>query len=213
MAFETTNIYSTDNSGVLAYLQEHAVPTYFDRVEADAETTTTVNCYVGDVIMLQIKINSNNSSAVVSTASGSTKSVTTSSSGKYFCYAHKSGGGIAFSWGASTSTETLPCLVITKDSDGNTTIVAPTQVDSSYVKSSLSAVSINDVVVLYQSLPNILSANATTVVPFVCGNGAGECRYTPNVVYFTTAQYTTAGEIVINGTRYLSNGYWALKDE
>lgn len=212
MGFETTNIYSTDNSGVLAYLQDHAVPAYFDKVEADATTASTVNCYVGDTVLLQIKIVTNKAAAVVNTASGTTKNVATSATGKYFCYAHKSKSGLSFSWGASTSTETLPVLVITKDSDGNTAVVCSSSVDSSYLKSSVSAVTAKDPAVINQTIDRV-TANVTTVVPFVCGCGAGECRYTPNVVYFPTAQYTTAGEIVVNGARYLSNGYWALKDE
>lgn len=212
MGFETTNIYSTDNSGVLAYLQEHAVPDYFDRVEADATTASTVNCYVGDTVLLQIKINSNKSAAVVNTDSGATKSVVTSSTGRYFCYAHISKSGIAFSLGTSTSAETLPALAVTKDSDGNTAIVTASQVDTSYLNSNVSAVTAKDPAVINQKIERV-TANVTTVVPFVCGCGAGECRYTPGVVYFPTAQYTTAGEIVVNGARYLSNGYWALKDE
>lgn len=212
MAFETTNIFSIDNSGVLAYLQEHAVPTYFDKVEADTTTPTTVNCYVGSTVLLQINISSGKSTAVVNTNSGANKSIGNGTSGTYFCYAQKSKSGLALSLGTSTSFNTTPILIIAKDSDGNTVIVAASSASSSTLGNKVSAVTAKDPIVINQDIGRV-TANVTTVVPFVCGCGAGELRYTPSVVYFPTAQYTSAGEIIVNGSRYLSNGYWALKDE
>lgn len=215
MAFETTNIYSTDHSLLLAYLQEHAVPDYFDKVEADAETATTISCYVGDTVLLQFALNSSGGTlCYINTATGLQKTIPPTSNTLTIVYAHKSANGLAFTWGLAATVESLPSLIITKDSDENTAIVAAGKTGNiSSLIQSVAAVTANDMAILAQGLSTRLTAAVTTVVPFVCGCGAGECRYTPNVVYFPTAQYTDPGEIIVNGSRYLSNGYWALKDE
>lgn len=215
MAIETTYIYSTDNSGVLTFLQEYAVPVYFDKVEADAETATTINCYVGDTVLLQFALNSNNGTlCYINTATGLQKTIVPASNSLTIVYAHKSANGLAFTWGLAATVSSLPSLIITKDSDENTAIVTASKTGNlSALNQSVAAVTANDMAILAQALSSRLTATVTTVVPFVCGCGAGECRYTPNAVYFPTAQYTDPGEIIVNGSRYLSNGYWALKDE
>lgn len=217
MAFETTRIYSTDHSLLLTWLQQHAVPAYFDRVEADTTTASTIRCYVGDTVLLEASIGANskgtNSIVTITTARGLTKNVSpnTTIAGYYFNYAAKCAGGIALTTGTDTPDTVRPLVVITKDSAGNTAIVTGGKLDTNGYYNGCSATTAADTVILDQDLAP-LTAQATTVVPFVCGNAPGEARHTPNVVYFPTRQYLSTGEIVINGTLYQSNGYWALRD-
>lgn len=210
MAIETKYIYSPDHSGVLAWLQENAVPEYFDKVEADAETASTVNCYVGDLVLLKMHVVSYGTRYTVRNAAGSERTANNTYQGAYVNYGYKCKGGLALTIGIEAQSAFLG-LFITKDSAGNTTIIVGNSSVGSY-SSSAAATAAVDRVMKYLSFSQT-TGEATTLVPFACGNSPGECRYTPNAFYMTTVQTQAMGRLVIDGVEYLSNGVWALKDE
>lgn len=208
MAIETTYIYSTDNSGLLAWLQANAVPTYFDSVVADEETSSTIHCYAGDVELLNVSLNSKGSVQFIATnAAGKSESCTYSYAGYYAVHGYKTACGLAISVG-TTSSWYIPTY-ITKDSSDNTTVILSSSITSQTTAHTISCADVADI-------PSIATTPttgaATTIVPFVCGNSVGETRYTPCAFYMPTAQYTTLGKLMIDGVAYLSNGAWLLKD-
>lgn len=210
MAIETKYIYSPDHSGVVAWLQENAVPEYFDKVEADATTASTVNCYVGDLVLLKMTVVSYGTQYTVRNAAGSERTANNTYQGAYVNYGYKCKGGLALTIGIEAQSAFLG-LFITKDSAGNTTIIVGNSSVGSY-SSSAAATAAVDRVMKYLSFSQT-TGEATTLVPFACGNSPGECRYTPNAFYMTTVQTQAMGRLVIDGVEYLSNGVWALKDE
>lgn len=213
MAIETTYIYSTDNSGLLAWLQANAVPTYFDSVVADETTASTIHCYTGEHELLTISIPNASKPSVgftVKNAVGTTNLCTYGYAGYYAWYGYRCSGGLAISAGTG-SAQYIP-VFITKDSSGNTTVISSTQISTPKTAYPISCA---DVVttLLSISTETTTGAAATTMVPFVCGNGVGETRYTPNAFYMPTAQYSGIGKLMIDGVAYLSNGAWLLKDQ
>ena len=210
MAIETKYIYSPDHSGVLAWLNENAVPEYFDKVEADTTTASTVNCYVGDLILLKMTVVSYGTRYTITNAAGSERTVNNTYQGAYVNYGYKCKGGLALAIGIETQSAFVG-LFITKDTAGNTTIVAGSSAVGSFASAATATAAV-DMVTKSLSFSQT-TGEATTIVPFACGNAAGECRYTPNAFYMPTVQTQAAGRLVIDGVEYISNGVWALKDE
>lgn len=208
---ETTYIYSTDNSGLLAWLQANAVPTYFDSVVADETTSSTIHCYTGEHELLTIGLSSKGSTQFTATNAESISMSCSHNYGGYNArYGYKCAGGLAISAGTG-SAQYIP-VFITKDSSGNTTVISSTQIST---QKAAYPISCADVVttLLSISTDTTTGSAATTVVPFACGNGVGETRYTPNAFYMPTAQYSGIGKLMIDGVAYLSNGAWLLKDQ
>ncbi len=216
MAIEITHIYSTDNSGLLAWLQANAVPTYFDRVETDEETSGTIHCYVGEHELLKIEISKGSypdiGFYIINADSTITPCAESTTTAYYAGYGYKTACGLAIGIAKSTDHGVITNIpiFITKDSADNTVIVSSKNMlsQSGYV----SAITAVDTVVNSITFTQVTGAAATTIVPFVCGNSVGETRYTPNAFYMPTAQYTTIGKLMINGVTYLTNGVWLLKD-
>lgn len=211
MAIETTYIYDTSHATLLAWLQEKAVPTYFDRVEADASTSTTIYCYVGDTKLLTFKYGQYGGTAVkITTASGLSKDVTVTDMTAYAFYGYTCAGGLAISVGLSYTVHEIS-IFITKDTGGNTVIITGTSTNAN-IKAGVNAITAQDVVLDTLGITQ-RTTSATTIVPFICGCAEGESRYTTNAFYMPTVQYTTKGKLMIDGVAYLSNGAWLLKDQ
>lgn len=210
---ETSYIWSEDNSALLSWLQQNAVPEYFDSVTADETTASTIHCKVGEQGFLTITgTPASKVSFTVTNAAGKSAVCTHTYTfyGPY--YGHKCACGLAITCANNTGTTSYMPLFITKDSEGNTTaVLAVSYAD----KTSVRVVSCVDTQgeIMPFVCPNQLTAQATTIVPFACGNAMGETRYTPNAFYMPTAQYTTTGKLIIDGVAYLSNGLWLLKDQ
>ncbi len=60
----------------------------------------------------------------------------------------------------------------------------------------------------------VTNQNQTQMVPFVTHCALGEKSYFPNAFFIPVAQTRTVfGELVADGVSYVTNGYWAIKDE
>ncbi len=60
----------------------------------------------------------------------------------------------------------------------------------------------------------VTNQTQTQMVPFVTHCALGEKSYFPNAFFIPVAQTRTVfGELVADGVSYVTNGYWAIKDE
>lgn len=60
----------------------------------------------------------------------------------------------------------------------------------------------------------VTSQTQTQMFPFVTHCALGEKSYFPNAFFIPVAQTRTVfGELVADGVSYVTNGYWAIKDE
>lgn len=115
-----------------------------------------------------------------------------------------------------------PMLFITKDQNNNIVIAGAQSLNSINMIGSLTAsismeianknTSANGAVNFYTShASSILPPAMTSLAPaVVLGNGNAE--YCPNLFIQTFRQYDTFGTINIDGTNYLTNGVFALKE-
>ncbi|MGN0648628.1 MAG: hypothetical protein ACI4J3_08375 [Oscillospiraceae bacterium] len=213
---ETTYIYSTDNSGLLAWLQANAVPTYFDSVVADETTPSTIHCFVGEQEFLTITgdVTSKYNTFTAANAQGVSKTCSYNYTGWGAYYGYKCAGGLAIACGnVSGSAQYIP-VFITKDSSDNTTVILSTTYVSTKTSAYVVSCADRQGTIPEVKCSNQYTANTTTIVPFMCCNEVGEARYTPNAFYMPTAvQYTVGGKLMIDGVAYLSNGAWLLKDQ
>ena len=218
MAISKTYLYSNDAAAscanIAAYLQENAVPKYFDSVTISDDEATVI-CTVGGVDLLKYTPSNTTATFVITTATGESKNVAVqSSSYAYVNYAYQCANGIAFS--PTISTGDPFTIAITKNNNGETAVISAQQFGAStlinMVSQSLSAISLSCVAPLKTFSFNRTDYNLTTLVPFPCSNALGNPTYTPNAFYMPHSQNTAVGKLVINGAEYLSNGYWCIKD-
>lgn len=226
MAISKKYLYSGDAAtsciNVAAYLQENAVPKYFDSVSVSDDGASVI-CTVGGAEFLRYTPGLYSSSEdpgvfKITTKEGSVRSVTSSSASfSFVCYAFKCTNGIAFSPYVAGYLD-LFSLVITKNNDGETTIIsgsnfAYSSSNVSYMTTyNLAAVSPSCVSPFNSFVLNRAEYDLTTLVPFPCSGSMGNPAYTPNVFFMPQYQYDDVGILEINGNTYLSNGYWALLD-
>lgn len=115
-----------------------------------------------------------------------------------------------------------PMLFITKDQNNNTVVAGAQNLSPiSMISSSTSTANLeivnkntsaNGAVNFYTShQSSILSPAMTSLAPAVV-LGDGNAEYCPNLFIQTFRQYDTFGTINIDGTNYLTNGVFALKD-
>lgn len=217
MAIERTYIGGSSTAAAAAaklstYLNENAVPTYFDRVELNSDT---VSCYVGDVRLLRciMYINITGNGVTISTESGTTYTDTVDKSGADFEYAYKCNKGISFTLGLN-----FPFLLtITKDNNGNTTIIYG---DGNYFTDPDNSKSSSQrIYVVNKDCQNIVSKsffcrNDAERLTVLCPLPVGDTtNYTPDAFLMPYTQYTVANGIIdVDGCKYLSNGLWCVRD-
>ncbi len=199
------HIYSTsaaETAGMLAaFMQTHAVPTYFDSVELSG---TTITCKIGDLAFLTLdcdpaRLTITNSYGVYLTAS----SEAISSLATAWRYAYACDGGICLS-----NYETGKITVtICKNSDDKTTVIY----NFGQSNSDIYAISPESVASTPTSFTKRTYSDPKTVLtPFLVSTADG--AYTPTVSMLTYTQYTNDNATLdIDGIDYLSNGSWAVK--
>lgn len=126
--------------------------------------------------------------------------------------------GLAFGFNDNNE----PMLFITRDQNNNTVVAAAKTLSSISMTGTSSATiqmeivnknTVSDGTVKFSTMhePFILPPAMTSLAPaVVLGNGNAE--YCPNLFIQTFRQYDTFGTINIDGTNYLTNGVFALKD-
>lgn len=115
-------------------------------------------------------------------------------------------------------------LIVTKNNRGVTTIIskygAPS--DGSYIYQNIKCYALDDSV---SETPRSdltftqVQSNQAQLIPFTSCAGSGVLSYTPNVFYITARNAPVADtgevwfEVKFNGYNYLTNGYFAIKDD
>lgn len=131
---------------------------------------------------------------------------------------YETANGLVFGFNSNNE----PMLFITKDQNGNTVVAAVRNLNPMILASSSSSTVQIQIVNKNTSANGTISfytvrdtsyqpPTMTSLAPaVVLGNGNAE--YCPNLFIQTFRQYDTFGTINIDGTNYLTNGVFALKD-
>lgn len=102
-------------------------------------------------------------------------------------------------------------ILITKTNNGRTAIIGTTGGNSQ----GIPCVAWGDAAPYSTLTYTPRSGEQTQLVPFCTDAPYQTTSFTPNAYYMPVGQYYTlgAGRLIIGNTAYLTNGYWAIKDE
>lgn len=221
MAIERTYIYADDQAGAAQklydYLMANAVPDYFDSVSLNTEEGY-VSCYSGEFEFIRIYsyLASSSGGIIIYTDNGFLRvytSLAAAGSSTHFEYAYKCANGISFDIRVHSSLKGKIQFTITKDDEGNTAVILEKNLNTTVTASGYNNIyCINQKTgsFLYRILNLQGGYQKTAMAPFVVGDTP---NYTPDAFLISYAQNTDDGIIDINGTRYISNGLWCVRDE
>lgn len=216
--------FSTWANVIAEYLKENAVPEYFSKVIND---NNVVKCYVGDWCFLSIHptdLSKNYKTCISPMNRGAVYLCVNSASSTYYIeYAHKCKNGIAFSLCNSSGGTYNWAFLITKDNEGNTTIVTTSTMTRYTCSSSTTDPPINKLYVINPNVNNVQllqqvyttcsGLDKVSMCPFVVGGQDSGSTYTPNAFYMPFSPSSAQCTIDINGVKYMTNGAWCIKDE
>ena len=224
--YKDTGDISTDRitsiNKLYNYLKENAVPDYFDSVELNEVYPNfdyKVLCKKGNRTILTFFANGNYSKYYVISDLSPTYSFSTGSKTNNIDHVYKCNNGFLFIMtDSSNASGDKGSISITKDNDGKLTLIVA---DSLMVKQNTTSkiYVINehtDVAayntVYYDCSTSEMSNYQTVIAPFpVCGSSGGNF-YTPNAYIMPFSQISQTGKIDINGSKYITNGLWCIKD-
>jgi|GEM_PF-5306546 hypothetical protein len=195
------------------WLKSNALGVYFDEITLDSsDGKNKVICKTGGIDFLAFyeDVTKSNGGILVKNKVGESTKIESSIAMTYG-YGYKLGGGLMISFRSSGGSFTEPRIAVAKDNSGNTTIVAErtimTESGSVY---NMGVYNPDSQPLGRLSIPKTANITAlTSMCPFVvCGQ---EASYTPDVFYTPFTQYTGEAVYDINGTKYLSNGIFAMK--
>ena len=226
MAITKTNLITAEDLNACAnnlynYLNETAVPDYFDSVTISG---TTVSSIKGGKTILQFSCPGDR---IAFKFTGAAEfNCSTRYRFEVIKSAYRGSNGCMFD-GASSDNPTFNApIMLTKDNEGNVTIGILAIPNGSAVQIQCKKNTTNLLYVLnektdfktYNQVYFFDNANCrqnyqTAIVPLpVCGSAGGNC-YTPNAFLMPFTQVAEIGKIDINGVKYLTNGLWCIKDE
>lgn len=209
MAIEKIALYNNYNT-FYEWLNENALGVYFDEV---VKNLYNINCNCGAkrFITFSDELDSSTYGITIETSSGKTVKYHSSSlKGTGYAYGWKTNSGLALSFGTKSSEITAPCIFITKDNSGKTAVILEKNFLISTPPYSISAVEQNSFLLTEYLNITPLKSSATSLCPVVIS--AANESYTPNVFCMPYTQYSGEAILEINGTKYLSNGVFAMKD-
>ncbi|MDD6060386.1 MAG: hypothetical protein PUB97_08410 [Ruminococcus sp.] len=219
-----TQTFFTTNDEVSAWLRANLVPTYFDRIEDVTDGSYEYwDCYTGEHKLLRLNKNpklacyvygKEGSAEVYMTKAGILNTVLKA--------VRACANGVVLVPYIPTNPSYVGCLVITKDNNGNTTIVGTP--DGSYYYSTPGQNSqtssphrlivcnknsrLSAYPYLYHMCANTYSTTMLSPMPVYGDDNA----YTPNCLLTITQEYPDAIKLDIDGIKYINNGAWCLKD-
>lgn len=219
-----TQTLFTTNDEVAAWLTANLVPNYFDRIDDGADDKFEYwDCYVGDHKLLRINKRPNSPCYVFGKEGSAEVCMTKAGINNTVLRAGRAcSKGVVLVPYIPTNPSSVGCLVITKDNNGNTTIVGTP--DGSYFYctpgQNTQTISPHRLVVcnknsrlssypyLYHMCATTYSATTLTPLPVYGDDNA----YTPNCLLTITQEYPDAIKLDIDGVKYINNGAWCLKD-
>lgn len=199
------------------------VPDYFASVEYTDNNNTGITCKDDDSnTIFTVAVDNDNWTYTAYADSENYVSKTSSYAKPVYGYVCNHGAMILGAGSANTfsdATGIRNSVVISKTNNDKTGFII-----SGALSSSVSDLYNNfvtgvwgDVIPLtssYSYSSGVTNQTQTQMVPFVTHCALGEKSYFPNAFFIPVAQTRTVfGELVADGVSYVTNGYWAIKDE
>lgn len=199
-------INSTDMAVLAEWLQTHLVPNYFDSVEYDTETTTTITCIKDGYTAFTITKPGLSytftayKSATLSESSGNVSTQLT--------HACSCANGVFLLFGTTAG------LIITKTNQDETAVIFSSANNLAWRTAGIRRVAWGDSQISNTLGFTALVTNQAQLIPFTTNCEYGGSSYTPAAFWLpeSDARYDIPVKCIINGKQYLSNGYWAILD-
>lgn len=226
MAITKTNLKTAGNLTACAnnlynYLNENAVPDYFDSVTI---SDTTVSCVKGGKTILTFSYPENYMNLKFTGLKEF--NYRTTANFEIISTAYKCNNGFIFDGSSNDNPTYNAPIMLTKDNMGNITVGILECLNGASGEINCKKNTTNLLYVLNENSDfktynqvyffdnsNCRQNYQTAIVPLpVCGSVGGNC-YTPNAFLMPFTQVAETGKIDINGTKYLTNGLWCIKDE
>lgn len=208
MAIERTELYSSIDS-LYNWLTENALGTYFDEIEKQ-DACVLCKCGAENFITFTNRLDYSGNGIKIAAANGlSTTLYDSDLKDTGYAYGWKTNGGLALAFQKENNVNTAPCFFITKDNHGDTTAVYdrnfPFSSACNVVAESQKCNSLGKYVQIYAVKSPMTSLCPAVVI-------AATDSFTPDVFLTPYTQYTGEAVLEINGTEYLSNGAFVMKD-
>ena len=197
------------------------VPDYFASVEYTDNNNTGITCKDSDSnTIFTVAVDNGNWTYTAYADSENCVSKTSSYAKPVYGYVCNNGAMIVCAVNAiSDATGIRGSVVISKTNNDKTGFVIAAGSSASVLDLYSNFVTgvWGDVIPLTSSYNyglGVTNQNQTQMVPFVTHCALGEKSYFPNAFFIPVAQTRTVfGELVADGVSYVTNSYWAIKDE
>lgn len=203
MAITKDYLNTSDLNTLATWMRTNLVPDYFAAVTVESGVIT---CTDADGNTLLTK-GSNSLTAYKSASASAGISPHAGMQTVTEAYNCANGALLVFSNGTYTAH-----VLITKTNNGATAIVFSQPTIPGFTN-GISSVAWGDILPNNAYAFTALTANQTQLVPFCTDAALGTVSYTPNAFYIPVGQYRAFGVMTLDGVNYLTNGYWAIKDE
>lgn len=229
MAIRKTESMS-NMSQFVTWLQENLVPNFFQSVEVDSEDNTLIVCTgVGGQKLLGIKMHSTSAfypdSCILYKSDGTATTVAqATSTNTVFRYAAVCNNGalIRFDRYANNTDSNNPCIILISKTNLDKTAVVVTATFSSsgytagvYMSDSLRIIAEGDAPTMYYLTFSLRRMQQAQFIQFATCPESGVVSFTPNAFYMQSCSFYTSvfDTVTVDGVDYMTNGYWAIKDE
>lgn len=207
MAITKDYLNTSDLNTLATWMRTNLVPDYFAAVTYADSTITCTDADGNTLLTFGVGITAYKSA---------TASVTMINVNPTFSYAYTcANGAILESTVPSSPSSAVNCTLITKTNNGKTAIVFSAGTAAAVYRSNIKRVAWGDAQPDTVFAFTQITANQTQLVPFCTDAAIDVPSYTPNAYYIPVCQNPSMGngKLTIDGTTYLTNGYWAIKDE
>lgn len=214
----TKQIINLDFDAFKSYL-DTMVPEYFNSV---IKTSTVITCKDSDENTILTIAQTNLSEWVWTAFANAENNIVSGSNAPMRVYAaFKCTNGILFQLGNMDSTgfQHKNSVIISKTNKGKTGIIFSDYASNNSTIAHTEYVNIcvwGDVVPLQKRVDfgaGLSDSHQTVMFPFTTHCSFEDISYFPNAFFIPVRQYNYTGKITIDGKIYLTNGYWAIKDE
>lgn len=216
-----TQTYLNSSIAELKLFLGTLVPKYFASVVYTDDTNTSVTCKDSDGnTIFSVAVDNGNWTYTAYADSQNFISKTSSYAKPVYGYVCNNGAMILGANSAiSDATGIRGSVVISKTNNNKTGFIISGALSSSAsdLYNNVATGVWGDVTPLISSYSyglGVTNQTQTQMFPFVTHCALGEKSYFPNAFFIPVAQTRTVfGELVADGVSYVTNGYWAIKDE
>ena len=218
-----TQTYLNLSIAELKTFLETLVPDYFASVEYTDDTSTGITCKDSDGNTIFTVAYSSNSGWTYTAYADGENYVSKKESAMKPTYGYTCANGamiVCSNNGISTASDIRGSVIIFKTNNNKTGFVIGGGSNYGNIFSGFNTCAWGDITPLISSASGykfgegVTNQTQTLMFPFVTRCALGEHSYFPNAFFIPVAQTRTVfGELVADGISYVTNGYWAIKDE